>query len=153
MNRIIIALLLLCPVACFSQGYIGKTRQQVKKELQREIAANDTLHILLTDNDSVLIYSYEDSKVRPVQFIYGFDRAGKCRSEKVMAGCDSCFNKYLLGVLDKKKYEWKKINENQYISKYSARMMIELSSENKDFSYIILSTDWNKDMYKLLRGE
>jgi|CXWL01.1.fsa_nt_gi hypothetical protein len=152
MIRIITALLLLFPVAGFSQNFIGKSKAQVKKYLQRQIAKNDSLTITLTDTDSVLLFSIKSGKVLPADFIYSFDKSGKCRSEKVMAGCDSCFNKFLNAALAEKKYEWKKINENQYVSKYAARMMIELPPENKDFSYVILRTQWSRQLYSMLTG-
>lgn len=151
MNRIILLLLLL-PATGFSQNLIGRSKAQVKKILQKQILKNDSLDITLTDNDSLLIFSIKAGKTLPADFIYGFNKLGKCQSEKVIAGCDSCFNKFLKNVLYQKKYDWKKINENQYVSKYAARMMIELPPENKDFSYTILKTDWNKNMYKLLKG-
>jgi hypothetical protein len=151
MNRIILFLLLL-PAAGFSQNFIGRSKAQVKKILQKQILKNDSLDITLTDDDSVLHYSIKAGKTLPADFIYGFTKSGKCQSEKIIALCDSCFNKFLKHVLSQKKYDWKKINENQYVSKYAARIMIELPPENTDFYYTILKTDWNKNMYKLLTG-
>jgi hypothetical protein len=148
----IILFVLLMPVCGFTQNNIGKYKKQVKKYLQGQIKRNDSLTITLTDNDSLLTFSIKAGKTLPADFIYGFNKNGKCQMEKVIAGCDSCFNKFLKNVLSQKKYDWKKINENQYVSKYNTRMMIELPPENKDFSYTILKTDWNKNMYKLLTG-
>lgn len=102
--------------------------------MQQQIIKSDSLTITLTDNDSVLLNSAKPGKFFPVDFIYSFNRSGKCQSEKVIAGCDSFFNKYLQAVLGQKKYEWKKINENQYLSKYITRMMIELPAETNNFS-------------------
>ena len=151
MNRIILFLLLL-PAAGFSQNFIGKNKAWVKKYLQKQISKNDSITITLTDNDSALLYSIKAGKTLPADFIYGFNKSGKCQSEKIIAGCDSCFNKFLKNLLSEKRYEWKKINENQYVSKYAAQRMIELPPENNNFSYTILKTDWNKNMYKLLTG-
>ncbi|HEV7780668.1 MAG TPA: hypothetical protein VGO58_05355 [Chitinophagaceae bacterium] len=152
MIRIIIFLFLFAPVTAFSQNFIGKTRSHVKKELEKTIAKNDSLTITLSDNDSTLVFSYKEGKVQPVDFIYGFNKAGKCRSEKTIARCDSCFKKFLTAALGQKKYGWKKINENQYISKYSAQMMIELPANETDFSYSILHTEWTKELYESLKG-
>ncbi len=149
MTRIILFLLLL-PAAGFSQNFIGKSKAQVKKYLQKQISKNDSLDITLIDEDSVLRYSIKAGTTLPADFIYGFTKSGKCQSEKIIAWCDSCFNKFLKNVLDQKRYQWKKINENQYVSKYTARRMIELPPENKYFSYTILKTGWNNNMYKLL---
>lgn len=151
MTRIIIVLLLLFPVTAFSQNFIGRYKKQVKKHLQQQIVKNDSLTITLTDNNSELIYSIKAGKVYPADFVYGFSKAGKCRLEKVTAGCDSCYKIFLQNVLEQKKYGWEKINENQYISKYAARMMIELPAESKELSYTILKTKWKKKSYNLLK--
>jgi hypothetical protein len=153
MKRIIIALLLLSPATIFSQNFIGKNKKQVKKFLQQQITKNDSLTITLTDNDSVILYSIKAGKVLPADFVYGFTNAGKCRLEKVTAECDSCYQKFLRTVLEQKKYGWKKINENQYISKYAARLMIELPAESKELSYTILRTKWSKQLYNQLKGD
>lgn len=107
---------------------------------------------MMEDKDSTLVIAYKDQTVQPVVFIYTFNKKGRCWSEKIIAGCDSCFTKYLYGVLDQKKYGWKKINENQYVSNYVDRMMLEFPPENKDFSYVILRTAWTKELYRLLTG-
>lgn len=152
MSRVIILFLLLVPFAGFSQNFIGKSKARVKKELQEQITKNDTLSITLTDRDSVLVYSVKDPKTFPVDFLYDFDRDGKCQSEKVLAGCEACYNRYLQAALGQKKYEWKKINGNQYVSKYSAQMMIELPAEKTDYSYTIIRTNWTKEMYDIVTG-
>ncbi len=146
----LVLLLFLMPVTCFSQNFIGKSKIQVKKILQRQIVRNDSLTITLTDNDSVILYSVKAGRVYPADFIYGFDNYGKCRLEKISLTCDSCYKIFLQDVLAQKKYGWKKLNENQYISKYASRMMIELSAESKDLYYTILKTAWTKKLYSLL---
>ncbi|MDZ4794900.1 MAG: hypothetical protein SGI83_11530 [Bacteroidota bacterium] len=146
-------LFLLLPFMGFSQNFIGKSKKQVKKILQQQIRKYDSLVITLTDNDTSLLYSIKAGKTLPADFIYGFNSSGKCRSERIIAHCDSCYNKFLKGVLDQKKYDWKKINENQYVSNYYNRLMIELPAENKDFMYTILRTDWTKELYSILSGK
>ncbi|MBL0068476.1 MAG: hypothetical protein KA428_09015 [Chitinophagaceae bacterium] len=152
MKKASLVLLLLFPVIGFSQHFIGKSKPQVMKELQKQIVKNDSLTITLTDTDSGLVYSIKAQKVLPADFVYSFDNTGKCQSEKVIAGCDSCYKKFLQKVLAEKKYDWKKINENQYISKYESRMMIELPTDNKNYQYTILKTEWTKELYDILNG-
>jgi len=149
MYRILLFVLML-PASVCSQHFIGKNKTWVKKSLQKQINKTQSVTITLTDNDSVLLYSIKAGKVLPADFIYGFSPSGKCRSEKVIASCDSCYNKFLDHVLAKKTFAWKKINENQYVSKYGARRMIVLPQEKKDFSYTIIRTNWNQKSYALL---
>jgi hypothetical protein len=153
MHRIITFCFMLLSFPCFSQNYINKTKAQVKKELKEYISKNDSLNAIISEADSATMLSIKGPKTLPADFIYRFDKAGKCKSEKVIAGCDSCFTKYFQALLNLKKYDWKKINENQYVSNFAARMLIELPADNKDFSYIILRTDWTKEMYNLLTGK
>ena len=153
MKKKFLLVLLLFPVIGFSQNFIGKSKTQVNKELQRQIVKNDSLEITLSDKGSTLLLSVKAGKVSPADFIYGFDKSGKCQSEKIIAGCDSCYNKFLQAALAIKKYGWKKINENQYVSKYTSRMMIELPAENKELTYTILRTEWTKEAYNMLTGK
>ncbi len=151
MTRIVLLLLLL-PATGFTQNFIGKNKAQVKKELQRQLVKSDSLIISLTDNDSILVFSSKENKGLPTEFVYRFDSKGKCKSEKMTVGCDSCFKKSLKAVLENKKFGWKKINEHQYVSKYEARMMIDLPADNYNFYFTVLQTEWTPEMYILLTG-
>ena len=152
MKKITLLLVLIFPAICFSQKFIGKSKEQVKKQLQQQITKNDGSGITITDNDSGIFYSVKHDIDLTTEFYYTFDKAGKCQLEKVVAGCDSCFTKYLQATLAEKKYGWKKINENQYISNYTSRMMIELPAESKELTYTILRTEWTKQLYAMLTG-
>lgn len=151
--KIILFFLCFFPLISTAQNFIGKKRARVIKLLQQEIKKNDSLTISLTTTDSTVICSVKAGKSSPADFIYSFNKSGKCTAEKIMASCDSCFTKYLQQLLANKRFEWKKINENQYISKYTAYRVIELPGDTKEFSYTILKTDWNRETYKLLSGQ
>jgi hypothetical protein len=151
MTRIFALCFVLLSFSGFSQNYINKTKKQVKKELNEYVSKNDSLNAAISETATAITLSIKGPKTLPADFIFRFDKAGKCISEKIVAGCDSCFNKYFQAVLDRKKYEWRKINENQYISGFAAKMMIELPPDSKNFSFTILRTDWSKEMYDLLK--
>ena len=152
MIRILTFCFVLLSFSGYSQNYINKSKAEVTKELKEYISKNDSLNAIVSASDTAIVLSIKGPKTLPADFIYRFDKAGKCISEKIVAGCDSCFNKYFQAVLDRKKYEWRKINENQYVSGFAAKMMIEIPANNKDFSFIILRTSWSKQMYDLLTG-
>lgn len=84
------------------------------------------------------------------QLIYVFDEKGLCMTETTNTRCDSCHDGYLKKVLDKKKYSWKKINENQFISRYEDNMMIELFPEGEIRTFSILRADFTRELYELL---
>jgi hypothetical protein len=150
MTRIIAFCFVLISFSGFSQTYINKNKAQVKKELNEYITKNDSLNATIKETASSIILTIKGQGALPADFIYHFDKKGKCNSEKVMTNCDSCYNKYFQATLDRKEYRWRKINENQYISSFAAKMMIELPPDSKDFSFTILRTDWSKQMYDLL---
>ena len=129
---------------------MNKSKAEVKKGLNKYILDNDSIKATLTETDSSLVLIVPGPKALPANFIYGFDKAGKCNSQKTIAWCDSCLNKFLQLALDEKKYQWKKINENQYISAFDDKMMIEISAVDKNYFFLILRTDWSKLLYDML---
>jgi hypothetical protein len=152
MWRYVILLLLLAPTTSFSQGFINKNKKQVIKMLEKyEAGAEFTTHEI-TETDSTVQLLIKDAAGKSTTFIYRFDKENRCHTEEIKASCDSCNKKYLQGVLDKKKYHWRKINENQYISGYKDQLMIELPPESNDFSYMILRTSWTKQLYEMLKN-
>ena len=153
MTRITLICFLLLSVQGFSQNYINKTKAQVKKELDTYVLKNAGLTPSVAETDSSIELSVKGLSSLPTNFTYRFDKTGKCNTEKVTTFCDSCYTKSLEAVLANKQYQWKKINANQYVSNFASRMLIELALDNKDFSFIILRTDWSKEMYDLLKGE
>jgi hypothetical protein len=87
------------------------------------------------------------------QLIYVFDEKGLCLTETTITRCDSCHDGYLKAVLGKKKYNWKKINENQYISRFEDNLMIELFPEGEIRSFSVLRADFTRELYDLLLKE
>jgi hypothetical protein len=145
-----IILLLLIPVSGFSQNFIGKNKADAKSELQNQ-KLSDSLSISISDKDSVLVLTQKRGDNSVTDFVYGFDKSGVCQSEKVVtSGCDSCFYKLLNKVLDQTKYQWKKLNENQYVSKYADRMLLEVQGESIPLTFSILRTQWNEEFYKMI---
>ena len=72
--------------------------------------------------------------------------------EKVIVFCDSCLGKYLQPVLDRKGYKWIKLNENQYVSEFERKLLLELPLGESDRSFIILRAGWTKKQYELMVG-
>jgi hypothetical protein len=142
---------LITSTLAFSQNFINKDYQKVKKSIAKYKPINDSTTISLQETDSSILMSIRGTGSQPADFLYRFNKERKCISEKITAYCDSCYKKFLGDLLAKKMYKWKKINENQYISGYNWKMMIELPvKEETSFFYIILRTNWNKKLYQLI---
>ncbi|MEI9810789.1 MAG: hypothetical protein WDO16_24575 [Bacteroidota bacterium] len=141
---------MLLPLAGFSQGYINLSKKQVRRALTKQVSANDTINILLTETDTSLHYSVRDIKMSAADFIYLFDKKNKCNAEIVIAGCDSCFTKYLQKAVTQQNTGWKKLKENMYISKFSKKMLLEIPANNTPHSFIIRRMKWDKQIYQTL---
>ncbi len=144
---------LLFTTLAYSQGYINLKRNDVVSALKKKFQAADynqaTISLL---KDTVKVIPADSRATDPV-FIYLFDESGRCKSETIITRCDSCLSRLLQAALAQKKYEWKKINENQYISKFEDKLMIELPPENPDHSFSFLRVDWTRELYDLLIKE
>ena len=150
MRRITLLLLIILPYMASSQNYLDKKKAQVKKELQGYLKKNNQLSGAVSETDSTVVLSVKEGSSLPGEFAYYFDDNGKCNREKVTAYCDSCYQKYLGHALGQKKYKWKKINANQYISSFEQKATLELPGDEKEKSFTILRTEWTKEFYKLL---
>lgn len=144
MKRTFLPFLLILPSILNAQVNISKTKKQIiesKKEGKISITS---------ETDSTLHLKVDSSGYIPVNLFYHFNKEGKCDSEQVITGSGSSFTKYLDMVLGIKKYYWKKINENQYISDFHSAMIIEIPPENKEWSFTILYVSWTKQLYDML---
>jgi hypothetical protein len=148
-NRILMLLALLFPLPVLGQAYINLPKKQVRRTLEKQVASHDTIHILLTETDTSLQYSVRDKKMSEADFIYLFEN-NKCNTEIVIAGCDSCFTRYLQKALNRPKLGWKKLKENVYISSFAKKMMLEIPANNIPFSFIIRRMKWNREVYHTL---
>jgi hypothetical protein len=150
MFRFIIVILFFLPAAGFSQSYINKTKSHVKKELGKRYLKKDSISTTITETDSTLLLKVRGAGTIEADHIYSFDRSGKCSSEKTITWCDSCHEKLLQPLLAEKKYNWKKINMNQYISGFSASLFIEIQINDNIYSFTIFRFSLSKKMYDSL---
>ena len=150
MYRVIIVLLLFVPSTGFSQLYINKTKSQVKQELGKIFLKKDSIPTSITETDSTLLMKVRGTGVTEADYTFSFDKSGKCSAEKTVTWCDSCHEKLLQSLLAEKKYRWKKININQYVSKYSAGVFIEIQATGNTYSFTIFRLNLNKKMYRFL---
>ena len=150
MTRLVVILFALSYTTASAQMYINENRQWVKRELEKQASKNDSITVRISETDTSILYSFRDPKVRPADFLYIFDESAKCIEEKTIGYCDSCFNKFLGSALNRKQFQWTKINDRLYISKYSKKLMLEIPVNNKDHSFTIRRMKWTKGSYRTL---
>jgi hypothetical protein len=145
----VLLILILFPFSVRSQGFINKNRPFVKEQLERQVWADNRARIV--ESDSTFSINYPEQGELRTTFTYTFDNNGYCKAEYINASCDSCYQKYLKNVLSQKtRFRWRELNANQYVSKYSAKLLLEVTPEAKAYSYRILRTSWTRKQYKLL---
>jgi hypothetical protein len=143
-------LFLLLPLNLFAQEHLGKSRTEVVSSLKKFVANNPSMEPKLNETDSTIDLTVKDPKFLTTSFSYTFDSTGTCVIEKVRSACDACRGYWLKAVLDKKDYDWKKINGNQYISKFTNQVLIEIPIEDKDYTFMMFKAQWSKEMYDML---
>lgn len=138
-------------LAVSGQRFINRGYDKVLAGLKKYNPGNDSTIIHFSNSEKNIKMEVAGKGSQPVTFEYTFDSNKKCISEKVTAYCDSCYKKYLNELLSKKKFGWKRLNENQYISSYKWELMIELPvREEKSLFYDLLKVDWNRETYSML---
>jgi uncharacterized protein YxeA len=155
MKKIVYTLVAVCllTTTAFAQNFIMKNKSQVLKQLNKYDTGSPDAKKTISSTDSTITLNISGTGTQPGTFVYHFNKEGKCFIETFQANCDSCRAKYLKGILDRKQYQWRKINENQYVSAFQHKMLLELAADEKDYSLIILYTEWTKELYKLLNTE
>ena len=129
-----------------AQVWTGGSVHKLHKKLKRYHPE------LLQRSDSIVEYALHYSKNETEAVItarFHLTKNGKIRVQKISTDCLNCFRSYLDDILAQKKYKWKKVNGNQYVSGYSRRLLLETDPESKP-ELMILKTSWSKRSYRIL---
>lgn len=145
MKPYLLLILLLVSHAADAQTILGKSREEIEKKLQ-ERYSKDSLY----STDSTISHSPFPDNQSFLKYTYHFSPAGKFRWLTVASSSDSLFRATRDRVLSEKKYRWKKINGNQYVSKYSKKLLFETDPDIKKNSFKIIRTSWKRKTYRLL---
>lgn len=150
MKKGLLIIAMLFPVLCFSQIWINMNKASIKKEFNLLKKDNAAIHLKMSDSDNTLLIEKTISKTNRVDYSFQFDKNGLCKSAKSTFDCIPCYTKELTVILNVEKYNWKKINENQYVSKFDENLMIELPTDNATNSIHLIRMEWTKVLYDLL---
>ena len=146
MNRTIALLLFLLPAQLFGQQFLDKS-QAATKALLKNAAGNSKIS---SESSTTIAYSLKPEKECAFTGSLVFDDKGKCIIEQLGAPADSCMATRLAALLDTKKCNWTKINENQFVSDFNSRLMLELPPDGKKNAYKLMRMDWTRELYELL---
>jgi hypothetical protein len=129
-----------------SQVLVGKPASSLAKKLAHYHP------VLQSSSDSILIYDLKYSNADNQGIItatFYLTKTGKVRTQKISSDCRKCFRAYLNSILEQSKYKWKQVNGNQYVSKFSKRLLLETDPEFNP-TFFMVGTTWTKNSYKLL---
>ena len=48
-------------------------------------------------------------------------------------------------------YQWKKINESQYVSRFEDYLLIEWQQTGTEFSFTLIKTAWTRELYNMMK--
>jgi hypothetical protein len=153
MSRTLILLCFFVPFSSTAQEYLDKSKKDLKKALEKYSVENKAQQPIISESDSTVILTIKNDRSQEISYTYSFDKKGTTTGERVKAGSDSTIKEALKSVLNKKEYQWKKINGNQYISRFADRLLLELPVEPSQYWFTIYKANWTKEIYDILVKE
>lgn len=129
-----------------AQGFINLNKTGSKKYLAK-FSTKEKLQTATTETDSTLTFLIRDSAKQNLDLVLHFDASGKCYRETRVLSCDSCYQKIVNNTLADKTYQWKKVNEKTYVSKYSKGLILTMPGEGV-FSFVIQRSGLGRKEFK-----
>ena len=151
MRRFLGLFVILVPSVVFSQVAVNKTKKEIMAAWKADSKVAARCKSPFVASDSTLSIKIAcPGQTSYTRYTYRFDKTGKCQSEKIAGNGDSTMKEALTRVLAIESYNWQKINENQYVSDFDSRLMVEFPPDNTEHSFTILRMDWSHELYDLL---
>lgn len=148
MKKLTLILLCLLPVmGAFSQAYLGHPKSTVRSGLKRYIKTHGLTNSLITEQGDTITLRINDPATQPATFRYIFDEGHWCIAEQ-KTSCDKCVAELLKTILATEKYEWVKINETTYVSKYSKKRKVQVTDGENGKCVEIAKIKWGKIEYE-----
>lgn len=139
---------LIITLTCFPQRFIDKPSKKVLK-IVSEFYSEKSINTSIQQTDSTITCFVRDPKVQDLTIEFHFDQDGKCDKERYILSCDSCYTKFLNGVLNNGQYHWTKASENTYYSKLPHRLNLLLEPRSL-LAYTIERNRLGRRKYKTI---
>jgi hypothetical protein len=141
MKRLLTLVFVVLTTGSFAQHFMDQTRDEIETRLREKFPKAN----FLTTDSTLVMHENQQS----IEFVYHFTPEGKCRAELASFADHAAFRSHFDHILSMKKYKWKKINGNQYISKFRKRLLLETDPDLAP-RYWILKAGWNRRTYRML---
>ena len=138
-----------------AQQYIGLSKSDCNKTAWSDIGKEVKISLALASDkaasppDTICITGFT-GPAAPLRLHLNFDSSRVCNLEVWYFNSESERNAYLQQVLDDRKWGWKKLNENQYISDFAHQRTLEVPPENLQWQFSIIRSNWTRTLYDLL---
>jgi len=152
MKKIILAIVTLFLLGiAHAQGFINLNKTGSKNYLAK-FSAKEKLQTATAETDSTLTFLIRDSAKQNLDLLLHFDALGKCYKETRVLSCDYCYQKMVNNTLSNKTYQWKKVDDKTYVSKYSKGLVLTLLAEGT-FSFVIQRSELGRKEYRRQFGK
>ncbi len=101
----------------------------------------------LSETDSTLTLTTTDSTTNGVIISCSFKK-DNCVAQKIAFDCDACYRETMKIMLDKKRFKWKQVGPDRYLSKASRKLLLAGNSAEKYVTLTMLTM--SDDEYKKL---
>lgn len=139
--------LLFC-LASSAQNHIDHTRNEIKQVLQKQYATVPTSSMQWKESKDSMELSFTSGEI--AHYNFSFNKKGQCQGETIYFTSESAFTNFLTTITQNPIYQFKKINENQYVSDYEHFLLIELPAESPEKKIGVFKTTWTRSLYDLL---
>jgi hypothetical protein len=146
MNKIFCTILGIGIIATgFSQGFINKSKEHVKKYMGKYSSINH-LNSIVQETDSTVTILVRDSTVKHLDVTAFFDTHDRCNKEIRTSDCDRCRQKYIDVILTDQSLNFIKLNDSTYVDR---RLILHILSD-QPYTYIISRNDMSGKNYRAL---
>ncbi|WP_407526097.1 hypothetical protein PDL71_04810 [Lacibacter sp. MH-610] len=108
---------LLMYYSASAQGFLSMKRSNVKKQLIRFYSKQQVPYRFSETDSSITLIVTDTSGKHTAGFSYFFKRNNRCYKETGDGACEHCFQKIISDAKMVKRYRWKTVNEQFYLSK------------------------------------
>lgn len=120
---IVLLLFILISPSLSAQEFIGKKRSKAEKMLRFASGEKPVLR---------------------------FDEKELCMTETYQFNKKADMDTLLKLIIEKKKYEWVPINENQFVTNFKGQLLMELQDDGPPYTLRLLRTAWTRELYEIL---
>lgn len=144
---LLILVLLFIVHSAFSQFYIGDHKNVVRNGLKRYIRTEDLTNTVIAERGDTLVLQINDPRKQHAAFRYIFNQSQWCIAEQKIA-CERCAAEFMKTTLAAKKYEWVKINDSTYVSRFSKKRLLQVTAIDTMKRVDITKIKWTREKYE-----